>query len=74
MYLSDLQNKDIVSVKDGKKLGHIIDAEIKKIIDKAYNTAREILSRNIDKLHIVAGILLEREKIDGEEFNKVFED
>ena len=31
MYLSDLQNKDIVSVKDGKKLGHIIDAEIKKI-------------------------------------------
>ena len=28
MYLSDLQNKDIVSVKDGKKLGHIIDAEI----------------------------------------------
>jgi len=28
MYLSDLQNKDIVCLKDGKKLGKIIDAEI----------------------------------------------
>ena len=28
MYLSDMQNKDIVSVKDGRKIGHIIDAEI----------------------------------------------
>ena len=52
----------------------IIDDEIKKIIDKAYNTAKQILSQHIDKLHIVAGILLEREKIDGEEFNRVFED
>ena len=51
----------------------IIDEEIKKIIDTAYNTAKKILSSNIDKLHIVAGILLEKEKIDGEEFDKVFE-
>lgn len=28
MYLSDMQNKDIVSIKDGRKIGHIIDAEI----------------------------------------------
>ena len=51
----------------------IIDAEVKRIIDTAYRTAREILSSNIDKLHIVAGILLEKEKIDGEEFDRVFE-
>ena len=51
----------------------LIDEEIKKIIDTAYNTAKKILSSNIDKLHIVAGILLEKEKIDGEEFDKVFE-
>ena len=50
----------------------MIDKEVKQIIDTAYNTARQILSENIDKLHIVAGILLEREKIDGEEFDKVF--
>lgn len=28
MFLSDLQNKDIISTKDGRKLGRIIDAEI----------------------------------------------
>ena len=52
----------------------IIDEEIKKIIDTAYDKAKKILSSNIDKLHIVAGILLEKEKIDGEEFDKVFEE
>ena len=51
----------------------IIDEEIKKIIDTAYQNAKKILSDNIDKLHTVAGILLEKEKIDGEEFDKVFE-
>ena len=52
----------------------IIDEEIKKIIDNAYERAKRILSENIDKLHIVAGILLEKEKIDGDEFDKVFEE
>ena len=51
----------------------LIDEEVKKIIDTAYNKAKQILSDNIDKLHIVAGILLDKEKIDGEEFDKVFE-
>ena len=51
----------------------IIDEEVKRIIDTAYDKAKKILSSNIDKLHIVAGILLEKEKIDGEEFDKVFE-
>jgi len=50
-----------------------IDVEVKKIIDKAYQTAKQILSDNIDKLHTVAGILLEKETIDGDEFAKVFE-
>ena len=52
----------------------VIDEEIKKIIDTAYDRAKKILSKNIDKLHIVAGILLEKEKIDGDEFDKVFEE
>ena len=28
MHLSDLQNKDIVSIKDGKKIGNIVDVKI----------------------------------------------
>ncbi len=65
--------RDLAQTKNySEETAAIIDEEVKAIIDKAYNTARQILSANIDKLHIVAGILLEREKIDGEEFDRVF--
>ena len=50
----------------------IIDEEVKSIIDYAYKKAAEILNANMDKLHVVAGILLEKEKIDGEEFDAIF--
>ncbi len=50
----------------------LVDSEVKKIIDKGYKTAEEILKANIDKLHAVAGVLLEKEKIDGEEFDQIF--
>ena len=50
----------------------VIDEEVKAIIDIAYQNAEEILRRNIDKLHAVAGVLLEKEKIDGDEFEAIF--
>jgi len=50
----------------------IIDEETKRIIDNAYNRAKQILTDNIDKLHQVAGVLLEKEKIEGEEFDAIF--
>jgi len=50
-----------------------IDEEVKRIIDQAYKTAEYILNNNLDKLHVVANILMEKEKIDGEEFAKIFE-
>ena len=65
--------RDLAQTKNySEETASIIDEEVKVIIDKAYNMARQILSANIDKLHIVAGILLEKEKIDGEEFDRVF--
>ena len=50
----------------------IIDEETKKIIDKAYERAIKILTDNIEKLHKVAKVLLEKEKIDSEEFEAIF--
>ena len=50
----------------------IIDEEVKSIVDFAYQKAETILKEHIDKLHSVAGVLLEKEKIDGEEFDKIF--
>ena len=50
----------------------IIDEEVKSIIDGAYQKAESILREHIDKLHSVAGVLLEKEKIDGDEFDAIF--
>ena len=50
----------------------IIDSETKSIVDKGYNRAKQILTDNIDKLHEVAAILLEKEKIDADEFERIF--
>ena len=58
------------NISDGT--ASLIDEEVKRIIDKAYNTAREILSNNMDKLTAVAERLLEKEKIDGDEFEEIF--
>ena len=49
-----------------------IDEEVKSIIDFAYKKAEEILKANMDKLTSVATVLLEKEKIDGEEFDEIF--
>ena len=49
----------------------LIDEEVKRIIDTAYQRTVDILNENMEKLHKVAGVLLEKEKIDGEEFNDI---
>ena len=45
-----------------------IDNEIRDIMDESYETARRILTEHMTELHRVAGVLMEREKISGEEF------
>ena len=50
----------------------IIDEEIKHIIDHAYEEAKSILSKNRDKLDKVAAVLIEKEKITGDEFDQIF--
>ena len=67
--------RDFAQSKDySEATAAIIDEEVKNIVDTAYTRAQEILKTNIDKLHKVAGILLEKEKIDGDEFAEIFED
>ena len=51
-----------------------IDNEIRRLVDEGYNRCMKILQDNIDKLHIVAKILMKKEKIDGEEFAKIMAD
>ena len=49
-----------------------IDSEVRRIIDHAYKTAEQILTMQMDKLTAVANVLLEKEKIDGDEFEEIF--
>ncbi len=48
-----------------------IDAEIKSIIDKAYNKARHLLTENVEELHRLARGLLEYETLSGDEIRTV---
>jgi cell division protease FtsH len=49
-----------------------IDEEIKRIIKTAYDESLRILGENMDVLHTTAELLLEKEKITGAEFRKLF--
>ena len=65
--------RDFAQAKEySEETAGIIDEEVKSIIDAAYKKAESILREHIDKLHRVAGVLLEKEKIDGEEFDRIF--
>jgi len=45
----------------------LIDQEVRRIVEEGENKARELLSKNLDGLHIVAKALLEYETLSGEE-------
>ena len=49
-----------------------IDREMRSIIDKAYHKAEALLRDNLAKLHDVAKALLEKETLDGKEFERIF--
>lgn len=48
-----------------------IDEEVKDLVKRAYRRAKDLVLSNIDVLHKTAEILLEKETIDGEEFQRV---
>lgn len=50
-----------------------IDAEIRDLLDEAFETASRILTEHMDQLHKLAAVLIEREKISGEEFRVLME-
>lgn len=49
-----------------------IDAEVKKIIDEAYAKIKEILTENRQKLEDVAKALLDKERLEADEFEEIF--
>ncbi len=57
----------------GENIGDKIGAEVKSLIDEAYVNAQKLLIEHRDKLDAIAQTLLVQEKINEQEFNKIFE-
>ena len=56
----------------GEQVASLIDSEIKRIIEDSYQKALDILNEHIDVLHQIANLLIEKEKVSGEEIRKMF--
>ena len=57
----------------GEAVATTIDEEVKRIVMGAYNEAIRILQENMEVLHTSAKLLVEKEKVTGDEFRKLFD-
>lgn len=65
--------RDFVQTKNySEEIAAQIDREVKKIIDSCYERIKNILKENINKLHAVANALMEKEKLEGYEFEELY--
>ena len=54
--------RDIARDKNySEEIAAKIDKEIRKFLDEAYQKTEELLQNNIDKLHLIAQALIEKE-------------
>ena len=57
----------------GEGMENSIGQEVKSLIDNAYSKAQALLIQHEDKVHQLAGLLIEKEVVSEEEFNSLFE-
>jgi len=64
--------KDLTTHKNfSEKTSEMIDAEVKKIITRNFNRAKELLEKNRDKLIRVSEALLEKEVLSSDELESI---
>ncbi|MBR6812067.1 MAG: ATP-dependent zinc metalloprotease FtsH, partial [Oscillospiraceae bacterium] len=49
-----------------------IDSEVRRILEECYERCRQLLSEHMDKLELLAGMLLEVDTVDAESFEYIF--
>ena len=65
--------RDLAHTKSyGNGVADTIDTEVKRIIDECYQKARDIIKQYDYVLHSCASLLIEKEKINQEEFEALF--
>ena len=64
--------RDIARDKDySEEVAAEIDKEVRSFMEDAYAATEKLLSENIDKLHVIAKALMEKETLDEEEINQL---
>jgi cell division protease FtsH len=64
--------RDIARDKDySEEVAAEIDKEVRSFMDDAYAATEKLLSENIDKLHVIAKALMERETLEEEEIQQL---
>jgi cell division protease FtsH len=63
----DIQSRREVS----EETAQLVDTEVKRVITKAYDRAKAVLSENLELLHTIAGALLERETLTAEDIRMI---
>jgi cell division protease FtsH len=64
--------REISQSKDySESTAQVIDEEVRRLVEEAEERAKSLLSQNVDKLHMLANTLLEREIMDGDEITRL---
>merc|ERR1711904_636196 len=56
------------------KTAALIDEEVKILVERAYRRAKDLMQNNMPALHALADLLLEKENVDGDEFERMLQD
>ena len=57
----------------GEGVATAIDQEVNRIVTEAYQEAKRLLKENMEMLHATAKLLVEKEKVTGDEFRALFD-
>jgi cell division protease FtsH len=64
--------RDIMEDRNySEEIAFAIDQEVRRIIDECFEKVRGILTENFEKLEEITAILLEKEVLEGAEFNEL---
>lgn len=64
--------REITQHRDySEETARLIDAEIRAIVTRSYEKAKEIIQSNMDVLHRLANTLLEKEVLDGSQIDQI---
>jgi cell division protease FtsH len=64
--------REIAQHRDySENTAQLIDEEVKNIVEKAADTAERLIKENLDKLNVLADVLLEKEILDGNEIDEI---